>query len=116
MSSPFKDAFSQRADKISTALNRGDAQAAADQLRGVVEDDPAQALAVINAAVSESQRNSVDIVTRDKTGNNYIMNRFSGQMDAYAGRLGSHGNDSAPVVDQVSQPVKECQDPVSSAD
>ena len=96
MSSPFKDAFSQRADKVSTALNRGDAQEAAYQLRGMVEDDRAQALACIRAAASETQRNSIDMITQDKDGNIYIVNRCKGQMDAYAGCLGSNGQDCSP--------------------
>lgn len=91
MSSPFKGAFEQRADKISTALNTGDAEQAAYQLRGMVEDDPQHARALIRMVRDETPRDSASKIIKDRFGDVFIADRQSGKIEAFAGRLGSHG-------------------------
>jgi hypothetical protein len=78
-----------RADKISGDLRRGDPGAlrgAAEQLRGVVQDDPQQALNIIQRATSESQGAPASIYVND--GFVVIENNITGGFQP-VGQLGA---------------------------
>lgn len=111
MSSPFENAFTQRVDKVSTALNEGNAGEAAYQMRGMVEDDPRQALRLIKDAQAINSSGAIDQITRDCAGDIFIVNRTNGE-STFAGKLGSHGQapepiqpPASPAPDFVDQPV-----------
>jgi hypothetical protein len=118
MSSPFDNAFTQRVDKVSTALNEGNAGEAAYQMRGMVEDDPLQAIRLIRDAERISSPGAIDHITRDCAGDVFIVNNATGKK-TFAGQLGSHGQVPEPVEqiapgnvgDQwVAPPLAPCND------
>jgi len=107
MSSPFIDAFSQRAEKVSTALNEGSADAAAYQLRGMVEDDPLQAERLIRAAIRTTAPDAIDQIREDRYGNVYIINRSTEQL-TFAGTMGSHGRGPEPCTAPPETAITAC--------
>jgi hypothetical protein len=90
MSSPFENAFTQRVDKVSTALNEGNAGEVAFQIRGMVEDDPLQAMRLIRDAERTTSPGAIDHITRDRAGDVFIVDNATGER-TFAGQLGSHG-------------------------
>jgi hypothetical protein len=97
-----------RADKISGDLRRGDPGAlrgAADQLRGVVQDDPQQALNIIQRANSESQGSPASIYIND--GFVMIENNITGGFQQL-GQLGAGRFSSSEQPPYVALSPDDC--------
>ncbi len=95
-------AADQRADKVSGDLWRGDhgsMQGAVDQLRGVVQDDPQQALNIIRRVNCESQGAPASLVIQDDVV--FVHNAVTNETAA-VGRL---GGDSWTPYEQSPQPL-----------
>lgn len=88
MSSPFDNPYTQRVDKVSTALNEGNTDEAVYQLHGMIKNDPLQAIRLMQDAEGISSPGAIDHITGNCAGDVFIVNGNTGE-STFAGRLGS---------------------------
>lgn len=77
----------QKAVILAGELNRGESQQAANFIRNEIYHDPGEALAIIQTARQMEAPRGVDDILGSPSGDLTIVNKYTGQAEAWAGRL-----------------------------